>query len=133
MRKSVGKVGKVASFQKSCSTHFVFFFCNNNIVHFYKQLNFFKFGTNFFPIFLFLNLCWSFFNMQAKFWNGKMKTVGVINLSNLSRALQRASLHAATTLTRGVSWNFPVLLIDVAKDMYTFLWFGIYVICFYGQ
>ena len=35
--------------------------------------------------------------------------------------------------TRGVSWNLPVLLIDVARDMYTFLWFGIYVIFFYGQ
>ena len=29
------------SFQKSYSTHFVVFFCNNNIVHFYKQLSFF--------------------------------------------------------------------------------------------
>ena len=37
------------------------------------------------------------------------------------------------TYTRGVSWNLPVLLIDVARDMYTFLWFGIYVIFFYGQ
>ena len=35
--------------------------------------------------------------------------------------------------TRGFSWNLPVLLIDVARDMYTFLWFGIYVIFFYGQ
>ena len=35
--------------------------------------------------------------------------------------------------TRGVSWNLPVLLIDVARYMYTFLWFGIYVIFFYGQ
>ena len=35
--------------------------------------------------------------------------------------------------TRGVSWNLPVLLIDLARDMYTFLWFGIYVIFFYGQ
>ena len=32
-----------------------------------------------------IDICWSYFNMQAKFWNGKMKTVGVegTELSNL--------------------------------------------------
>ena len=38
-----------------------------------------------------------------------------------------------TRITRGVSWNLPVLLIDAARDMYIFLWFGIYVIFFDGQ
>ena len=58
--------------------------------------------------------------------------------SNLTRPTNQGTSQKCKVLfmvwsTRGVSWNLPVLLIDVARDMYTFLWFGIYVIFFYGQ
>ena len=62
--------------------------------------------------------------MASVFWNAH----GIL-ISTILRKIKPLT----ATITRGVSWNLPVLLIDVARDMYTFLWFGIYVIFFYGQ
>ena len=64
-----------------------------------------------------------------------MKTVTVSILKWLfgERGVTILMSNNIIIYTRGVSWNFPVLLIGVARDMYTFLWFGIYVIFFYGQ
>ena len=71
---------KSTSFQKSYSTHFVVLFVLTIQYIFINNWFFFLIWNKFFLIFLFLNLCWSFFTMQAKFRNGKVKTVGVINL-----------------------------------------------------